>query len=141
MVQLLADKQPAALNSSTKVPNRFMPQCGQIGLANCMTLNPQSTLNNAGLLARPPHSLYPRYTPVPDRCWHVGTTLVHRTLVDATVHRLIDRWGAQTGRWLSRCYYLRIKPPMIVPMPTRAAPSKSCLISWAPLGIRVFHGF
>ena len=60
-----------------------------------MTLNPLSTLNNVGLLVRPQHSPYPCYTHVLVRCWHVGTTLVHRTLAGATVHRLIDRWVEQ----------------------------------------------
>ena len=65
---------------------------------------PLSTRYNAGLLVRPQHSPYPCCTHVLVRYWRVGTTLVHRTLVDATVHRLIDRWGARTGRWLSRWY-------------------------------------
>ena len=43
------------------------------------------------------------------RCWHVETTHVHRTLVDATEHRLIERWGERIGRWLYRWYYLRLE--------------------------------
>jgi len=73
-----------------------------------MTLNPQSTLNNVGLLARPPHSPYPCCMHVLSRYWHVGTTLVHQTLVGATGHRLIERWVGQTGRWLWRWCCLRI---------------------------------
>ena len=34
------------------------------------------------------------------RDWRGGTTLVHRTLANATEHRLIDRWEEQTERWL-----------------------------------------
>ena len=46
----------------------------ETGFCCLMTLNPQSTLNNVGLLVRPQHSPCPCYTPVPDRCWRVGTT-------------------------------------------------------------------
>ena len=74
-----------------------------------MTLNPLSTRYNVGLLVRPQHSPYPCCTHVLVRCWHVGTTPVHRTLAGATVHRLIDRWVERTEHWLFRCYYLRIK--------------------------------
>ena len=34
------------------------------GFLSCMTLNPQSTLNNVGLFARPQHSPCPCYTHV-----------------------------------------------------------------------------
>ena len=84
-------------------------QLAKTELNNCMTLNPPSTLNNVGLVARPQHSPCPCCTHVLARYWRVGTTLVRRTLVGATVHRLIDRWEARTGRWLSHWHYLRIK--------------------------------
>ena len=70
------------------------------GFRSCMSINPQPTLNNAGLVARPQHSPCPCYTHVPVHGWRVGTTLVHRTLANATEHRLIDRWEEQTERWL-----------------------------------------
>ena len=76
------------------------------GFSSCMTLNPQSTLNTVGLVARPQHSPCPCYTHVLSRCLHGGTTLVHQTLAGATVHRLIERWVEQTGRWLSLWYRL-----------------------------------
>jgi len=71
-------------------------------------VNPQSTLNNAGLVARQQHSPCPCYTHVLSRCWRVGTTPVLRTLVDATEHRLIERSVGQTEHWLYRWWCLRI---------------------------------
>jgi len=57
-----------------------------------MTLNPQSTLNNAGLVVRPQHSPCPCYTHVHVRYWHGGTIRFRQTWAGATVHRQIDRW-------------------------------------------------
>ena len=87
-----------------------------------MTLNPLSTLNNVGLLVRPQHSPYPCYTHVLVRCWRGGTIPVHRTLASATEHRLIERWVEQNWALAVPLVLSEDKAPMIVPMPTRAAP-------------------
>ena len=70
----------------------------KMGFRSCMTLNPQSTCYNVGLVDRPQHSPCPCCMHVLVRYWHVGTTLVHRTLAGATGHRLIERWVGQTER-------------------------------------------
>ena len=89
-------------------PIHRLVRLAKTGFRSCTSVNPLSTLNNVGLLVVPPHSPCPCYTHVHVRCWHVGTTLVHRTLVNATEHRLIERSVEQTERWLCRWYYLRI---------------------------------
>ena len=66
------------------------------GFRSCMSINPQPTLNNAGLVARPQHSPYPCYKLVHVRCWHVGTIRFRQTWVGATEHRLIERWVGHT---------------------------------------------
>ena len=86
-------------------------QLAKTELNNCMTLNPPSTLNNVGLVARPQHSPCSCCTHVLARYWRVGTTLVLQTLVDATVHRLIKSWVEQTERWLCGWYRQRILVP------------------------------
>ena len=88
------------------------------------------TLSTVGLFAHPPHSPCPCCRHVHVRCWRVGTIPVHQTLVDATEHRLIERWVERTERWLYRWYYPRIKRQWL-----------SCFIGGAPLRARVFHEF
>ena len=72
------------------------------GFHHYRQLNPQSTLNNVGLVVRQQHLPCPCYTHVHVRCWRGGTTLVLRILGGATGRRLIERWVEQTERWLCR---------------------------------------
>jgi len=55
-----------------------------------LSLNPQSTYFNVGLVIRQPHSPRPFCKLSHSRCWHVGAIRFRQTCIGAIKHRLID---------------------------------------------------
>ena len=80
------------------------------------------------LFVRPSRSPYSCYAQLHVRGWHVGTTVIHRTL--GQCHSAFPDWAVGGAKWaLAVPLVLSEDRALItVPLPMRAAPSTNCFI-------------